>query len=135
ISDPITPKDRINLNFSVQSRNSASIQTFGFKDPTSGGGKSFSVSYARTLRPTMVNTFTASVNRNSTNNLSYFSYGANVAADLGITGVLATPLTYGPPTLGFQGSSQTSGLSDGTPSTNHSTTFTLTDSIAKTKGK
>jgi hypothetical protein len=133
ISDPITPKDRLNLNMSAQDRNSANFQTFGFRDPTSGGGKALTASYARTLQPTLVNTFTMAVNRNNTNNQSYFSaLGINVAAQYGINGVLAEPATYGPPTLSF---SNFNGLTDGTPSTNHSTTFALTDAIAKTKGK
>jgi len=135
ISEPITTKDRLNINMSAQDRNSATYQTFGFRDPTSGGGKALTVSYARTIQPTLVNTFTAAINRNNTNNLSYFSYGTNVAAEYGINGVLATPPTYGPPTLSFSGGSQLASLSDSTPSTNHSTTFTLTDAIAKTKGK
>jgi len=132
ITEPITTKDRLNINMSAQDRNSATYQTFGFRDPTSGGGKALTVAYAHTIQPTLVNTFTAAINRNNTNNLSYFSYGANVAAEFGITGVLATPPTYGPPTLSF---SNYNGLSDSTPSTNHSTTFTLTDALAKTKGK
>ncbi len=132
---PITPKDRVNVNISAQSRNSATIQTFGFRDPTSGGGKSLSVSYSRTLRPTLVNNFSASVNRNSTNNLSFFSNGVNIAALYGINGILATPPTYGPPTLSFQGGSQLAGLSDSVPSTNHSTTFSLTEGFVKNLGK
>ncbi len=133
ISDPITPKDRININLSAQSRNSASIQTFGFKDPTSGGGKALTVAYSRTLQPTLVNTFTAAANRNTTNNLSYFStLGQNIAAQDGINGVLATPLTYGPPSLSFQ---NFAGLSDGLPSTNHSFTFSLTDALVKQLSK
>jgi hypothetical protein len=139
ISDPITTKDRININMSAQDRNSATYQTFGFRDPTSGGGKALTVAYARTLQPTLVNTFTVAINRNNTNNLSCFSAGAqcnpsgeNFAAALGINGVLATPPTYGPPSLSF---SNFNSLSDSTPSTNHSTTFTLTDAIAKSRGK
>ena len=135
ITEPITTKDRLNINMSAQDRNSAQYQTFGFRDPTSGGGKALTVSYARTIRPTLVNTFSAAINRNNTNNLSYFSFGTNVAAEFGINGVLATPPTYGPPTLSFTGGSQLAPLNDNTPSTNHSTTFTLTDSLAKTKGK
>jgi hypothetical protein len=135
ITDPITTKDRININMSVQDRSSAQYQTFGFRDPTGGGGKALQVSYARTLQPTLVNTFTAAINRNNTNNQSYFSFGTNVAAEYGINGVVATPPTYGPPTLSFTGGSQLASLNDNTPSTNHSTTFTLTDAIAKTKGK
>jgi len=132
ITEPITTKDRLNINMSAQDRNSATYQTFGFRDPTSGGGKAMQVSYAHTIQPTLVNTFTVAINRNNTNNLSYFSNGTNVAAEYGITGVLATPATYGPPTLSFQNYNN---LTDSTPSTNHSTTFTLTDAIAKTKGK
>jgi len=135
ISEPITPKDRINVNLSAQSRNSATIQTFGYRDPTSGGGKAISISYSKTLRPTLVNTFSVSVNRNLTNNLSYFSNGVNVAAEYGITGVLATPPTYGPPTLSFSGGSQLASLSDAVPSTVHATTFSLTEGMVKNLGK
>ena len=132
VSDPITTKDRININLSRQSRQSANIQPYDFKDPTNGWGGNLSVSYSKTLQPTLVNAFTVSANRNVTNNLSYFSYGANVASELGIEGVLAAPATYGPPTIGL---SNFSSLSDGTPATNHSTQFSLTDAIAKSKGK
>jgi len=151
ISEPLTTKDRLNINMSAQSRNSATYQTFGFRDPTSGGGKALTVAYARTLQPTLVNTITVGINRNATNNLSYFSCpngasgtnaagvscagAANIAAEYGINGVLATPATYGPPTLSFSGASGTSSLSDSTPSTNHSTTLSLTDVVAKTYGK
>ncbi|HXE62520.1 MAG TPA: carboxypeptidase regulatory-like domain-containing protein [Bryobacteraceae bacterium] len=135
LSIPITALDRVNINLSAQSRDSARIQTFGYRDPTSGGGKSLSVSYSRTLQPTLVNTFSVSVNRNTTNNLSYFSNGENIAGELGINGVLATPLTYGPPTLSFQGSSGLASLSDSTPSTNHSFTYSLTERIVKNIGK
>jgi hypothetical protein len=132
VSDPVTTKDRVNINFSHQNRNSSNVQSFGFIDPTSGGGTSLSVSYARTIRPTMVNTFTASVNRNVTDAFSYFSNKTNVAGDLGITGPLITPATYGPPTINF---TNFNALSDGTPSSNHSTTYGLTDGVTKVKGK
>ena len=132
VSDPITPKDRINVNLSRQSRSSAQVQTFGFTDPTNGSGENLSVSYSKTLRPTLVNTFNIGVNRNVINNLSYFSNGANVAAELGIEGIFETPATYGPPSLGLQ---NFSGLNDNTPTENHATTFNLSDSLAKSKGK
>ena len=132
VSDPITTKDRININLSRQSRNSIQTQAFGFNDPQNGWGGNLSLSYSRTLNATTVNTFTIAGNRNVTNNLSFFSNGTNVAGELGIQGVLAQPSTYGPPTLSFQNFSS---LNDGTPSTNHSTQVSLTDSVAKTKGK
>jgi hypothetical protein len=132
ISEPITTKDRININLSRQSRQSANVQAFDFIDPNNGWGGNLSISYSKTLQPTLVNTFTVAANRNVTNNLSFFSFGANIAAELGINGVLATPATYGPPSLSLV---NFTGLTDGTPSTNHSAQYTLTDSIAKTKGK
>ncbi len=125
---PITAKDRLNLNLSAQSRDSARIQTFGYRDPTSGGGKSFTVSYSRTLQPTLVNTFSASVNRNTINNESYFS---TLAGQMGLPDVLS----YGPPTLSFQGSSGLASLSDSAPTTNHSFTYSLTERIVKNMGK
>src|SRR5207249_975595 len=112
LSDPITAKDRINVNASYQGRSSSRTQSFGFIDPSSGNGKSLSVSYQRTIQPTMVNTFSLNANRNITDSFSFFSNKNDVAGQLGINGVLATPATYGPPSLGF---SNYSGLNDGTP--------------------
>ena len=132
VSDPITTKDRINLNISHQTRSSDQVQNFGFRDPQTGSGGNMSVSYSKTLQPTLVNTFTVGANRNVIDNLSFFSNGVNVAGQLGINGVLATPATYGPPSLSF---SNFSGLNDGTPSESHATTFSLTDQVAKSKGK
>ncbi len=40
-------------------------------------------------------------NRNRTTQNSYFSYGTNVAAELGIQGTSQEPINYGPPTLSF----------------------------------
>ncbi len=137
ISEPITTKDRVNLNLSAQSRNSAQYQTFGYRDPTSGGGKAATISYARTLQPTLVDTFSIGVNRNVTNNTSYFcptgSTAETCGGDLGnLATELSNPLSFGPPTLSFQ---NFNGLTDSTPTTNHSFTYQFTNTIAKTRGK
>jgi hypothetical protein len=128
---PITAKDRINVNFSRQSRDSSQIQNFGYIDPTHGDGGNMSVSYSRTLRPTIVNNLQISANRNVIVNSSYFSNGADIAGDLGINGVLATPATYGPPSISFTNFTQ---LNDGTPTALHSTSYNLSDSISWTRG-
>jgi len=128
---PITARDRINVNFSYQSRDSSQIQNFGYVDPTHGDGGNMAVSYSRTLRPTIVNNLQISANRNVIDNLSYFSNGADIAGQLGINGVLSTPATYGPPTIGFTNFSQ---LTDGTPTALRSTTYNLSDSISWTRG-
>jgi hypothetical protein len=128
---PITARDRVNVNLSHQSRDSSALQNFGFIDPTSGSGGNMSISYSRTISPTTVNTFQVSANRNATVNSSYFSFGSDIAADLGINGVLSTPSTYGPPTVSF---SNFSTLNDGTPTANHSTSYNLSDSVSTTRG-
>ncbi len=132
VTIPIDTKDRLNFNVSHQSRSSSQVQNFGFIDPTHGAGGNISASYSRTLQPTLVNTLTLGANRNTTDNLSFFSNGVNVAGQLGINGVLATPATYGPPSLSL---TNFSGLNDGTPAESHATTFSISDSLAKTKGK
>ena len=131
-SQPLTKKDRITMNLSHQSRQSSTVQSFGYIDPTTGSGGSLSLGYSRTLSSTTTNNLSLSLNRNVTNNLSYFSNGANVAGALGISGVLATPATYGPPTINFANFTT---LTDGTPSANHATTYGLTDSLSHTHGK
>ncbi|HVY93475.1 MAG TPA: carboxypeptidase-like regulatory domain-containing protein [Bryobacteraceae bacterium] len=131
VSIPITTRDRINVNFSHQSRDSSQIQNFGFVDPNHGDGGNMSVSYSRTLRPTIVNNFQVSVNRNVIVNSSYFSNGTDIASQLGINGVLATPATYGPPTVSF---TNFTSLNDGVPTANHSTSYNLNDSLSWTRG-
>ncbi len=102
ITEPITTKDRLNINISAQSRNSATYQPFGFRDPTSGGGKAVTIAYSRTIQPTLVNTLTLSANRNRTNNLSYFSCatGGNCACppnDLRAVSAAISPRNWGLP--------------------------------------
>ncbi len=132
LSDPLTTKDRINLNLSYQSRSSTSEQAFGYLDPTNGNGGNLSLTYSKTIRPTLVNSLSVGINRNVTNALSFFSNGVNVAGQLGINGVLATPATYGPPSLSL---TNFSGLNDGTPSQSHATTLNFSDSVVKSLGK
>ena len=89
------------------------------------------VSYSRPLRPTIVNNLQISANRNVIDNSSYFSNGTDLATQLGINGVLSTPATYGPPTIGFTNFSQ---LTDGTPTGLRSTTYNLGDSLSWSRG-
>jgi hypothetical protein len=131
VTIPVTANDRLNVNLSHQSRDSSQIQNFGFVDPTHGEGGNVSVAYSRTISPTVVNNFQISANRNTLENSSFFSFGDNIAGDLGINGVLATPATYGPPTISL---SNFSSLNDGTPTALHSTSYNLNDSISMTRG-
>ncbi len=131
VNQTITSKDRLTANVSFQDRNSANTTGFGFKDPSNGSGLNSSLVYSRTINRNLINSLTLAFSRNQTKQLSYFSYGTDVAGDLGINGTFNTPLTYGPPTLSF---SNFNGLSDGTPSVNRAQTTALTESLIQIHG-
>jgi hypothetical protein len=93
--------DRLALNESFQRRKSETAQLFGYLDPGTGFGDNTNLSWTHNLGPNAVNTAQVTFNRNRTTQNSFFSYGTNVAADLGIQGTSQEPINYGPPTLTF----------------------------------
>ena len=132
INQTISAKDGLDVNFSYQHRNAQNIQAFGFVDPTHGYGLSSSLTYRHTFSRNFINSASWSFSRNLTQTLSSFSYGANIEADLGISGVSPTPAFYGPPTLGF---TNFSSLSDASPSLNRSQTSGVTEQMIQIHGK
>ncbi|HKD05014.1 MAG TPA: carboxypeptidase regulatory-like domain-containing protein [Bryobacteraceae bacterium] len=132
VNQNITSKDRLNANVSFQDRNSENVQAFGFVDPSNGSGLNSSLAYSHTINRNLINSLSFSFSRNINRQSSYFSYGQDVAGDLGIMGVYSTPLTYGPPTLTFQNFSS---LTDGTPSVTRAQTTGLTESLIQIHGK
>ncbi|MGD0130847.1 MAG: TonB-dependent receptor [Bryobacteraceae bacterium] len=105
--------DRLALTESFQRRKSDTAQLFGFLDPGSGFGDNTNLSWTHNVGSNGVNTAQVTFNRNRTAQDSFFSYGTNVAADLGIQGTSQEPINYGPPTLSF---TNFSGLTDAIPS-------------------
>jgi trimeric autotransporter adhesin len=105
--------DRLALTESFQRRKSDTAQLFGFLDPGSGFGDNTNLSWTHNVGSTGVNTAQVTFNRNRTTQDSFFSYGTNVAAGLGIQGTSQEPINYGPPTLTFTNSSS---LTDAIPS-------------------
>jgi hypothetical protein len=93
--------DRLALNESFQRRKSDTAQLFGFLDPGTGFGDNTALSWTHNVGSNAINTATVTFNRNRTAQNSYFSYGTNVAAELGIQGTSQEPINYGPPTLSF----------------------------------
>jgi hypothetical protein len=132
INQTLTAKDRLDVNFNFQHRNSDNIQTFGFLDPTSGYGLNSTVTYGRTFSRYLINSLVLSFSRNINHTLSYFSYGENIEANLGISGVSNTPANYGPPTLQF---ANFGSLSDTTPSATKPETTGISDSLIGIRGK
>jgi hypothetical protein len=93
--------DRLALNESFQRRKSETAQLFGFLDPGTGFGDNTSLSWTHNIGSNGINVATLTFNRNRTSQDSFFSFGTNVAADLGIQGTSQEPINYGPPTLSF----------------------------------
>jgi hypothetical protein len=132
INQTISTKDRLDVNFNFQHRNSDSISSFGFLDPTHGYGVSSSLTYSRTISRYLINNASFTFSRNISNQLSYFSYGQNIEGQLGISGVTDIPITYGPPTINL---TNFGGLSDATPSTTRAQTTGASDSVISIRGK
>jgi hypothetical protein len=132
INQTITAKDGLDVNFNYQHRSSETIQTFGFADPTHGYGLSTSLTWRRTFNKSFINSLTWNFSRNLTQTLSAFSYGPNVEANLGITGVSPRPAAYGPPTVSFTNFST---LNDATPSLTRAQTSGVNDSLIQIHGK
>ncbi|HWD97448.1 MAG TPA: carboxypeptidase-like regulatory domain-containing protein, partial [Bryobacteraceae bacterium] len=87
INQTISTKDRLDVNFNFQHRNSDSVSSFGFVDPLHGYGLSSNLTYSRTISRYLINNASFTFSRNISNQLSYFSYGQNIEGQLGISGV------------------------------------------------
>ncbi|HTA44423.1 MAG TPA: TonB-dependent receptor [Bryobacteraceae bacterium] len=132
INQTITDKDALDVNFNFQHRNSETIQQFGFADPTSGYGLSTSLTYRRTFSRTLINSVVWNFSRNVNRTLSPFSFGADIAGNLGITGVSTDPAAYGPPTINFANFGT---LSDATPTLTRPQTSGVNDTVNFIRGK
>jgi trimeric autotransporter adhesin len=93
--------DRLALNESFQRRKSETAQLFGFLDPGTGFGDNTNLSWTHNIGSNGINVAQVTFNRNRTSQDSFFSYGTNVAAELGIQGTSQEPINYGPPTVSF----------------------------------
>jgi trimeric autotransporter adhesin len=93
--------DRLALTEGFQRRKSDTAQLFGFLDPGTGFGDNTNLSWIHNVGSTALNTAQVTFNRNRTTQNSFFSYGTDVASELGIQGTSQEPINYGPPTLSF----------------------------------
>jgi hypothetical protein len=105
--------DRLALTEGFQRRKSDTAQLFGFLDPGNGLGDNTNLSWVHNVGSNALNTAQITFNRNRTTQNSYFSYGTDVASELGIRGTSQEPIDYGPPTLSF---TNFAGLTDALPS-------------------
>jgi hypothetical protein len=133
LSESFSKNDSLSLSLNTQRRNGASTGLFNFVDDSTGQGTSVSLSWTHNFgSKKQYNYLHASFNRNSTDVVPYFAYGANVAAELGIQGTSTNPINFGPPNLSF---TNFAGMSDGSASVTHYQTLSVADSASIIKGR
>ncbi len=127
----VSQADRLSFRLQGQRRQGDNIQTFGFEDTTSGYGIGTNVGWTHNFTPRVINNAQFNFNRNVSQTTPFFADGANVAAELGIAGASANPLSYGPPNLNF---TNFGGLSDASPVLNRNQSQGATDSLVWARG-
>ena len=105
--------ERVALSESFQRRKTENAQLFGFLDPGNGIGNNTDLSWSHGLGANGSNALHLTYNRNRTTQHSYFSFGQDIAGELGILGTSRDPINYGPPTVSF---TNYAGLTDSLPS-------------------
>ena len=128
----LTQKDRIGGSFALQQRDAETSQLYGFQDTQTGRGISSDLSWTRTLKTGVIDSLHFTFSRNRSTTIPYFSNGADVASQLGITGTSSNPVDYGPPNLSF---TNFGGLSDGAASLMRNQTTGVNDSLIVVHGK
>ena len=101
LNQNVGKNDRLALTEGFQRRKSDTAQLFGFLDPGTGFGDNTNLSWIHNVGSNALNTAQVTFNRNRTTQNSFFSYGTDVASELGIQGTSQEPINYGPPTLSF----------------------------------
>ncbi len=129
---PVTKRDQLTLNTNYQHRDSRPSQLFGFIDDTSGFGLSSSLGWTHTFSARMLNSATLNYSFNRSQALAFFSYGADVAAAVGIAGTSRDPINFGPPNLSF---TNFGGLNDASPNLTRTQTVGFTDGLTLVRAK
>ena len=112
----LNSKNFVNFNGGYQKASSLNPSGPGytFIDTGSGSGMRLHGDYRHNFTRTVWGTFNEDYSRSSNQSIPFFQNRLNVSELAGITGNDQSPLYWGPPSLGFQGSGIAS-LSDGTP--------------------
>ena len=127
LNGPVTTKDTLTFNQQYSGNDSTSKSNiFGFTDTGSGYGLSSSAGWRHVFKPRFNNSANITFSRNISKTTPFFAYGANIAAELGITGTDQSPINYGPPSLSF---TNFSGMGDASASLSRSQTTNFTDTI------
>jgi hypothetical protein len=131
-SQTLSARDRLSGAFHLQSRGGESTQLFGFRDEASGRGLSASLGWMRHFGANQVNDVRVSFSRNRADTLPYFSYGPDVADELGIQGTSPDAINNGPPNLSFTNFGD---LTDASPLRRRDQSVNLSDAVTWVRGQ
>jgi hypothetical protein len=127
LNGPVTTKDTLTFSQQYSGNDSTSKSNiFGFTDTGSGYGLSSAVGWRHVFKPRFNNSANLTFSRNISKTTPFFAYGANIAAELGVTGTDQSPIDYGPPSLSF---TNFNGMGDTSASLNRSQTTSFTDTV------
>ncbi|RPI11444.1 MAG: carboxypeptidase regulatory-like domain-containing protein, partial [Acidobacteriales bacterium] len=113
VNQTLNTKNRISGGLGYSGNHTITPDIFGFTDSGSGRGINANISYAHNFASRIISTVSYTFSRNRNLASPFFAFKDNVAARLGIQGVSADPLNWGPPNLNF---TNFAGLSDGAAS-------------------
>ncbi|MEO7652543.1 MAG: hypothetical protein ABIZ80_18935, partial [Bryobacteraceae bacterium] len=128
----LTKADRIDSNFNMQRRDQRSQQLYQFSDQVDGTGYSLGLGWSHNMTRRTISNLRWNFSRNRSETLPFFSFGRNVAAELGITGTAQDAINYGPPNLSF---TNFGGLTDASPVLRRDQTSSISEGIQFGKGK
>jgi len=132
----LNSKNQFNGNFSWQRSNGTTANIFNWDGTTHNSGLNSGVSWTYHFTPRVFNRISLSFSRQNTNSDPYWaSIGVNLSQQLGVLGNDQAPQFYGPPSIGFAGTSSITGLSDSSTSINRAQTASVTDAVTWIRGK
>ena len=131
VNRTLDAKNRLAYSFGYQRRYSESVQLFGYRDPTHGSGSNHDLTYTHNFSPRLIMNTRVRYNRNITDLLPYFAYGADVSGQLGIQGNSREAVNFGPPNLNFTNYGD---LSDGNRTLRRVHTITASDGFTIVHG-
>lgn len=101
LARPLSTRDRLSFQMSLQGRESVNVQPYGFRDPTETTGRNFDLRWNHTFSPRLIVTSHAKYNLNRSEQRPFFAFQRDVSGELGIAGNSREPINWGPPNLNF----------------------------------
>jgi hypothetical protein len=129
----INSKFNVNGGYNFNSQRSNTLSNFtGIGGEQSIRNQSVSLGLSHNWSPRVVENLALNWSRSRTQLLSDNSFGTDIAANLGITGVSVSPIDFGIPLISF---TNFSGINDPIPSLVRNQTLRLSDSVTWTHAK